>query len=165
MTVYFIQYRMRIKIGYTRRNVHARLREIGAHLPQAPTLLGSIPGGLAVEKHIHRSLAPFRRGATEWFRDCPEVREFIRGALASPPQIEEPRPVSIESLPPKSPAEYGAMLGRLADLLWPGEAISKMADFAEAPVNDVRAWFGGASVPPKLTRQAFAAEVILFCSL
>jgi hypothetical protein len=77
--VYFASNASRIKVGIA-RNVQARLRAIGRHLPEPIELLGSVPGSFELERAIHRRLGEHRINH-EWFRDCLSVRALIKRIL------------------------------------------------------------------------------------
>jgi hypothetical protein len=171
--VYFAKHGERIKIGYTGGKVAARLRDIGAHLETPIGLLGDIPGDISVERQLHAKLASVRLKG-EWFKDCELTRGVINAAMLSPPApvVRTKSPTitlqqAPESVPgstvvvPKTPAEYGAMLRRMADEIWPNEAILRMAALSEQSIEVVREWFEGKAQAPKPIVHALAYEFLV----
>lgn len=73
--VYFIRSREFIKIGWS-QNWERRLAGIQTHNPEQlePLLVLSRPK--IFEKTMHRQFAAHRH-SREWFKDCPEIREYI----------------------------------------------------------------------------------------
>lgn len=97
MTVYFIACNSRIKIGYT-----GRMRDrMGQYRSQfgAVEIIGQVPGDIARERAVHRSLASYAEKG-EWYFDTAELRSKIAEFLAKEP------PVVVEIVPPP-PEEYG----------------------------------------------------------
>lgn len=76
--IYFIEYAGRIKVGFA-SNVERRLKEFRTAMPLL-VRLGSMEGLRGHERTIHDCLAQYREGG-EWFKDCPEVREFLTRAM------------------------------------------------------------------------------------
>lgn len=67
-----------IKIGYTSRNVFARLDVLQVGNPEPLKLLRSVPGTQDDEQQLHRRFSGLLvRG--EWFRPEPELLAFIDG--------------------------------------------------------------------------------------
>lgn len=75
-TVYFIRFRDMVKIGVT-YDLTRRLKE----LPH-DEILGTIPGTPRDEARCHAAFAHLRHTG-EWFRDAPELRQFIADVTAS----------------------------------------------------------------------------------
>lgn len=72
-----------IKIGYT-ADLTERLRKLAPGCPAPLRLLGTVPGGLEIERHYHERLTAHRtRG--EWFRKCDALDAIIAG-------IDKPAP-------------------------------------------------------------------------
>lgn len=163
MTIYFATDTKRIKIGYTAGPVQRRIDQIAKHLPNKLELIGHIPGSPKVERAIHHHLREHALGA-EWFVDCDSVRKSVRNfILAAPVVAVEPGRKRIPYKPkPKTPQEYGEMIARLADLLWPHRAAERFADYAGVSIEQVLWWFEGRAIPPALVRKSFASDVILY---
>lgn len=69
--VYFVVACSRIKIGHA-VNVVARVRELQIGCPFPLTLIGTLPGTVALERHWHRAFeADLAHG--EWFHATPEL--------------------------------------------------------------------------------------------
>lgn len=72
-----------VKIGYA-ADVPERLRKLAPGCPAPLRLLGTVPGGLQIERHYHERLAGHRtRG--EWFRKCDALDAIVAG-------IDKPAP-------------------------------------------------------------------------
>jgi hypothetical protein len=70
-----------IKIG-TSKNVHLRIRSISQAIKRQLTLLATMSGDCGIEQWLHQRFAKARiRG--EWFRQVPELLEYIDGIKAS----------------------------------------------------------------------------------
>jgi hypothetical protein len=74
-SVYFAEADGRIKIGWSRK-VSTRLAQLQTGSGVPIRLLGTMPGGLAVERRIHRQFAAARLSG-EWFTATPELLDFI----------------------------------------------------------------------------------------
>jgi hypothetical protein len=86
--VYFIrnEYDGYIKVGYTERDVHVRLREWKQKIPHKLTLLGYHKGSRSLESYLKNILFyPYMVIAdddveeSEWFEPAQEVLEYIEG--------------------------------------------------------------------------------------
>lgn len=162
MTIYFAAHGERIKIGYTRGPLKRRLDAIARNLPGDLEIIGHIPGPRVLEQEIHKHLKKYRLKG-EWFTDCAETRRSIRQFILASDQIEIAETKHHPHLKPSAPrseAEYGAMLGELADLIWPHTAASGFAEFASVNIQQAMDWFDGKGIPPRLTRLAFASHVL-----
>lgn len=73
-----------IKVGTT-SDLKARITALDVG-PERLCIIGTIPGGRALEKTIHAALRPYRK-RSEWFRPVPEVLSFIDRALADPTTV------------------------------------------------------------------------------
>ena len=82
--IYFAAGAGRVKIGTTSRGTAARLKDINAHLAEPLELLGSINGGLKLERAIQQYLIAWRIKG-EWFKDCADTREIIERIIAVGP--------------------------------------------------------------------------------
>lgn len=95
--VYYIRFGDRIKIGTT-RNVWKRVRAI-----PVDRILATEPGSYELERERHEQFGEFRHGNTEWFRDCPEIRQHInalRREYGDPVDIRWPQSgATLENLP------------------------------------------------------------------
>ena len=78
--IYFLECDGRIKIGFS-RNPDSRVRELATGAPAKLTFLGQVDGPISLETALHRHLRNYRVSG-EWFRDCEQVREAMRLALA-----------------------------------------------------------------------------------
>lgn len=67
-----------IKIGWTGRPLIARLKEYAPHV----RLIVSVPGTLADERDVHRSLRMFRAAGNEWYRVEGEVIRQVNTWIA-----------------------------------------------------------------------------------
>lgn len=95
-----------VKIGYT-ADLTERLRKLAPGCPARLRLLGTVPGGLQIERHYHERLASCRtRG--EWFRKSPALDAII--ASIDPPQ---PPPKKPDPQIAKMNAHYEANADRL----------------------------------------------------
>lgn len=74
-SVYFADAGGQIKIGWSRK-VSARLAQLQTGSAVPIKLLGTIPGGLALERRIHAHFAHLRTQG-EWFVAAPELLAFI----------------------------------------------------------------------------------------
>jgi hypothetical protein len=79
-SVYFAGSGGQIKIGWSRK-VSARLAQLQTGSPIPIKLLGTMPGGRAVERRLHEQFAHLRL-AGEWFADDPELLAYIGEATA-----------------------------------------------------------------------------------
>lgn len=95
-----------VKIGYT-ADLTERLRKLAPGCPAPLRLLGTVPGGLEIERHYHERLAACRtRG--EWFRLSPALEAVIAG-IDKP----EPPPKRVDPRAAKMNAHYEANADRL----------------------------------------------------
>jgi len=86
--IYFIECNGHIKIGFA-TNVERRLLAMRTANPLL-VRLGSMEGSMRHEKAIHVALSKYRIKGSEWFKDCPEVREFLINAMNN--GVEEWKP-------------------------------------------------------------------------
>jgi hypothetical protein len=79
-TVYFIAAERLhlVKIGRA-SNVSARLRQLRQIIPLRLALLGTVPGGAAVEAALHRRFAHLREHG-EWFRAGEDLLDVVQAA-------------------------------------------------------------------------------------
>ena len=163
-SVYFVAADGRIKIGFTAGPVEKRIKHFRTYLTGPIEIIGHMDGDVRVERAVHGHLKQYRLQG-EWFRDCAEVRGSIRNFLMAN-AATTPRAAALarKVVAPKvrSDEEYGAMLGRLANLIWPNDAIRGFAVFAECDEELVRAWFVGTTTPSPLVQHAFAAKVVQY---
>jgi hypothetical protein len=73
--VYFIRVRGFIKIGWT-HNWKSRLINLQSSNPEPIGVLLILREGEAFEKELHNLFAKHRKSG-EWFRDHPDIRDFI----------------------------------------------------------------------------------------
>jgi len=80
MTVYLLSEGDYLKIGYTSRDIHQRVRELQTGSPRALRLIEYIPGaGVDVERQLHAKFAAYSlRHNGEWFHASPEIEEEFR---------------------------------------------------------------------------------------
>lgn len=78
MSVYFIRSEDLIKIGYS-TNVEGRVRGVINSLRAGGEYIGHIPGGRALEKHLHSVFANDREYG-EWFVSSDRLSNFIETA-------------------------------------------------------------------------------------
>jgi hypothetical protein len=92
--VYFLRSESgKIKIGVT-AHIKRRLGQYRTHASESVELIGCIPGGIEVEKSIHRELSEHRLNG-EWFSPSADVMRKIDGLLAagiSPPVETQKEP-------------------------------------------------------------------------
>jgi hypothetical protein len=74
-SIYFADAGGQIKIGWSRK-VSARLAQLQVGCASPLKLLGTMPGGLAVERRIHERFAHLRLSG-EWFTAAPELLAYI----------------------------------------------------------------------------------------
>ena len=142
--VYFISAVGRIKVG-TSTNLEQRLTDIGSHIVEPITLIGTIVGGTDVESLLHRALSDYRV-KNEWFADCPGTRRIIEAALAGslPEEKQEEEPV-IETI--GSHARLYWLIDR-ARRRWGRNTCSNVAAYTGSPERTVRAWLACDSKMP-----------------
>jgi hypothetical protein len=95
--IYFIrnQTSKAIKIGYTAGDAKMRLRQLQTGHSDRLELLGTIEGGMGLERDLHKKLK-FHRIVGEWFHPHDEVESTVRKLLA--PEREFPDAWNIEYL-------------------------------------------------------------------
>jgi DNA-binding transcriptional ArsR family regulator len=74
-SVYFADAGGQIKIGWSKR-VSARLAQLQTGSAAPIKLIGTMPGGLAVERRVHEKFAHLRLSG-EWFTATPELLEYV----------------------------------------------------------------------------------------
>lgn len=67
-----------IKIGFA-NNIASRLASLQTASPVTLRLLGTVPGGRALERFYHDCFSD-QRARGEWFRRCPELDKYIAAA-------------------------------------------------------------------------------------
>ena len=80
-SVYFAYTGGHVKIGYSKR-VSARLGQLQTGCATPIQLLGTMPGGLAVERRVHRQFDHLRLDG-EWFVAHPDLMAYIREVTGS----------------------------------------------------------------------------------
>lgn len=87
--IYFIQDSdtLHVKIGHTRGDPAARLKDLQTGNPSKLVLLGTMPGGQAEEAGLHQRFAA-ARAAGEWFRPVPELLLLIGRACHDGPPFD-----------------------------------------------------------------------------
>jgi hypothetical protein len=80
-SVYFAEAGRRVKIGWSTR-VATRLAQLQTGSADPIRLLGTEPGGRALERRLHERFASARISG-EWFEPTPELLAYV-GALGSP---------------------------------------------------------------------------------
>lgn len=73
--VYFAEADGRVKIGWSRK-VATRIAQLQTGSAAPITLLGTTPGGVALERRLHQQFAA-ARVAGEWFEATPELRAYV----------------------------------------------------------------------------------------
>lgn len=159
LRLYFIGAKGRIKIGVS-QYVNRRMGEIGKHLNEPLELLGDVEGSHGLEKHLHGMLAAHGLGR-EWFSDCAEVRDVMRGVLAGDlfGYVEKPAPVSKYQPRDQTPEEWLAMFNRLVAMVFPGDPVGGFAEFFELPREEVAAFLKGEKPVPRMIAMAFASRL------
>lgn len=161
VSLYFLHAQGRIKIGIS-NDVARRLSDLRHQNGSSLSLLGSMPGSLQLERYIHGLLAAHRLHG-EWFTDCDQVRAVMTTALTrGADAIGFVPPVPKKPLKMSAKAPHHIMLARLCDLMWPHEALRRLAAFAEQPEEVCARWMAGEVEMPRLIRMAFAREVHLW---
>lgn len=84
--IYFIFHNGHIKIGVS-VDPWSRLASLQTAHHEQLEMLAIMPGDQAAEREIHRRFAGLRASG-EWFRDNPELREFIRRARDNHPELQ-----------------------------------------------------------------------------
>lgn len=74
--VYFIECGDAIKIGRS-RDVSCRAQSLGTGASRELRVLGTVPGGAAVEASFHRAWHSIHIHG-EWFKKCPDLLSYIR---------------------------------------------------------------------------------------
>ena len=107
--VYFIAaYRGLVKIGVA-RDVQKRLRALQTGSGVALTLLATVPGSYALERHYHDRFAAFRRHG-EWFERHPTLMaEIARLKKLDLPAYES---VAVRTVKAKPRSEWQAAVER-----------------------------------------------------
>ena len=77
--VYFVQSGNRIKIG-TSVDPERRVKQFSLTTEH---LIATMPGGRAEEAAVHQAFAKWRIPGTEWFRDNPDLQDYIRDNATS----------------------------------------------------------------------------------
>lgn len=81
-----------IKIGMSVCPWH-RMRAIAVQTGRTLKMLGCTPQRTLVnERSLHLRFKR-QRASGEWFRDCPEIREFIRACCGDAPPVEQAEPI------------------------------------------------------------------------
>ena len=75
--VYFIRAGDFIKIGFTSKNVAARVRDFKTGCTLPTEILGTMPGGISDERQLHSRFAHLRSSG-EWFHAKDELISFIK---------------------------------------------------------------------------------------
>jgi hypothetical protein len=76
-----------IKIGFSSKDVHARLRQLNAQSPLPVEMVACVPGTKKLEANIHQCLAD-SHSHFEWFRPTDEVLAFLEKLVAGVPVVE-----------------------------------------------------------------------------
>lgn len=74
-SVYFAQVNDRVKIGWSKK-VSARLAQLQTGSAHPIQLLGTVPGGRALERRLHDRFAPLRISG-EWFQAGPDLLAYV----------------------------------------------------------------------------------------
>ena len=74
--VYFVKAGGFIKIGFTSKPVSARINEFKTGCPFPTEILGTIEGGMQVERALHKRFAHLRSSG-EWFIESDELLSYI----------------------------------------------------------------------------------------
>lgn len=127
-----------IKIGTTRSNPHARLRDLQTGNPDPLTLLAAMPGGADVERGLHERFADSRLTG-EWFRPTDRLLGFIEG-VASAHAL--PADIGAGADDPLTESQYdaidgfvrGAIAGVLCEQLAPFVAMNRQIPGVAASV-------------------------------
>ncbi|WP_409566694.1 GIY-YIG nuclease family protein [Methylobacterium sp. E-005] len=77
-TIYVVGFAQYVKIGITQRDVQHRIAGIQTGCPEKLEIYATFPGGLLLEKELHRRFAEHRRQG-EWFVREGELAEWIAG--------------------------------------------------------------------------------------
>jgi hypothetical protein len=112
VSVYFIREGGFIKIGYS-NDVRSRVAAIINGLRGQGELLGAMPGGRDVEKHLHRVFAVDREYG-EWFRVTDKLLAFIETTCVAELPAEERKPSDRLQLQEERYAEEAAYFIRTA---------------------------------------------------
>lgn len=88
--VYFARSGNLVKIGHSIQT-EKRLAQLRTGSGQRLDLLGTIPGGPAREREIHKQWARLRVPGTEYFRATPDLMAFIARQLRPEPTPEQRR--------------------------------------------------------------------------
>lgn len=82
--VYFLSFpaTKSIKIGFS-RNVEKRINSLREVIRFPLILLGTVSGGWRKEQQLHAKFSPLRMEG-KWFKDTPELRDFIEAVREEP---------------------------------------------------------------------------------
>lgn len=84
-SIYFVRSGRFVKIGWTTKNVAARIRTIANALPEPIEVLGVRPGTRFDEARLHSRFAHCRQRG-EWFTDNDDIRLAAKGVgIVTPP--------------------------------------------------------------------------------
>jgi hypothetical protein len=163
-SVYFAAASGRIKIGTTTKSVSDRIKSINAHLARPLKIIGSIDGGISIERAVQKHLGEWHIKG-EWFTDCDEIRTIIRQLI-----IHGPRAIGYEQ-----PATHGApdasvlrfkpdplSFQRAARMMWGDRAEREIALLADVDEATSAAWLSGQTEIPRLVRYAVAGILVHF---
>lgn len=147
MSVYFIREGGFIKIGFS-NDVRTRVAAIINGLRGKGDLLGFMPGGRDVEKHLHRVFdADHEYG--EWFRVTAKLVSFIETACTEEPPRDERLPSDRLQLQEERYAEEAAYFIRngLADVAKSGATFTSLERSTAIPAERLRAIYDGLICP------------------
>src|SRR6185312_3401825 len=141
MTVYFASSGGRLKAGYTKGDAGKRLQQISAHLPEPLILIGTIEGGLRIERAAQKALHSFHLKG-EWFQDCEEAQTIVQSIISGKTILEPVAPkdavpvVLMEVLPENRRKARDLLL----NCIWPGDYVSGLSEMFGEPKTTVALW-------------------------
>lgn len=167
-SVYFASSDGRIKIGTTTYGVPERLTQISAHLAVPLTLIGSIPGGLKLERAVQHHLKGFLIKG-EWFRDCEDVRRVVTDLIKRGPKA------AIGFVPPRAAAglvrgdleascaeHRDENLSRMIKRIWPTDTAQSMGEFLGLSVRLCQVFIDQEASAPRVVRLAVFAAFLMW---
>lgn len=143
--VYFAKAGTAVKIGVS-ADVEARIKSLRTANHEPIVLLGSVPGGRAVERNIHMRLADYRIHR-EWFHDCPELQALFSQLMRFGPAVlgtiksKRARP---------STARASPIFGRIMDIVrknFPERTAASVATRFGRSQRTAERWLSGSLTP------------------
>jgi hypothetical protein len=118
--IYFISDGDRVKIGYTARNPHRRLKQLQTGSSRRLYLLAAMPGTMADERALHERFASLRVSG-EWFAIEPALlQEKLQRDLQPASALPQPLGVQLRQLWPDLCADLADLRREYGDAVLAG---------------------------------------------